>query len=283
MAILLALGSAVTYGAADFLGGLASKRAPVAQVTFLSQVVGSVLFGAIVMIFEAADATGAAFAWGAVAGLAGATGVTFLYRGLSLGRMSVVAPITGVEAAGIPVIAGVGFGERPALIAMVGVVLALVAIVLVSSAPDPHHPDRLRTGLRSPGVVDALAAGVSFGGFFILLERAGASAGMWPLVGARMASFVLLGAIVIVTRTSLRPVAGTASIIVAAGVADVIANALYLYSTRHGLLSLVAVLTSLYPASTVLLARLVLKERMSVSQLAGLGVAAAGVVLIAAG
>jgi drug/metabolite transporter (DMT)-like permease len=283
MAILLALGSAITYGAADFLGGLASKRAAVAQVTFLSQVIGSVLFGAIVVIFESAEPTGAAFAWGGAAGIAGATGVTFLYRGLSLGRMSVVAPITGVEAAAIPVVAGVGFGERPALIAMAGVVLALVAIALVSSAPDPSHPDRIRPGLRSPGVVDALIAGSCFGAFFILLERAGGSAGMWPLVGARLASFVLLGAIVLATRTSLRLVPGTAAVIVGAGIADVLANAFYLYSTRHGLLSLVAVLTSLYPASTVLLARLVLKERMSVSQLAGLGVAAVGVVLIAAG
>lgn len=283
MAILLALGSAITYGAADFLGGLASKRAAVAQVTFLSQVIGSVLFGAIVVIFESAEPTGAAFAWGGAAGIAGATGVTFLYRGLSLGRMSVVAPITGVEAAAIPVVAGVAFGERPALIAMAGVMLALVAIALVSSAPDPSHPDRIRTGLRSPGVVDALIAGSCFGAFFILLERAGGSAGMWPLVGARLASFVLLGAIVLATRTSLRLVPGTTAVIVGAGIADVLANAFYLYSTRHGLLSLVAVLTSLYPASTVLLARLVLKERMSMSQLAGLGVAAVGVVLIAAG
>jgi drug/metabolite transporter (DMT)-like permease len=283
MAILLALGSAVTYGAADFLGGLASKRTPVAQVTFLSQLVGSLLFGAIVVIFESAHATGLAFAWGGAAGIAGATGVTFLYRGLSLGRMSVVAPITGVVAAAIPVMAGISFGERPAPIALAGVVLALVAIALVSSAPDPSHPDRIRTGLRTPGVVDALVAGSCFAAFFILLERAGGSAGMWPLVGARIASFILLGVIVMATRTSLRPAAGTGAVIVGAGIADVLANAFYLYSTRHGLLSLVAVLTSLYPASTVLLARLVLGERMSLSQLGGLGVAAAGVVLIAAG
>jgi drug/metabolite transporter (DMT)-like permease len=283
MAILLALGSALTYGAADFLGGLASKRTPVFQVTFLSQVIGSALFGIVVMTFESEDPTAAAFAWGAAAGIGGSTGVTFLYRGLSIGRMSVVAPITAVEAAVFPVVAGLAFGERPALIAFGGVVLALVAIALVSSAPDPGQPDGIRTGLRSPGVVEALAAGICFAAFFILLERAGAGAGMWPLVGSRIASFVLLGAIVVATRTTLRPAPGTTSVILGAGIADVVANGLYLSSTRHGLLSLVAVLTSLYPASTVLLARLVLRERMAVPQLVGLAVAAAGVALIASG
>jgi drug/metabolite transporter (DMT)-like permease len=283
MAILLALGSAITYGAADFLGGLASKRTPVFQVTFLSQLLGSILFGIVVLAFETTDPTTAAFACGAAAGIAGSTGVTFLYRGLAVGRMSVVAPITAVEAAAVPVVAGILFGERPNPMALVGVVLALLAIALVSSAADPQHPDGLRTGIRSPGVMEALIAGVCFAAFFILLERAGEAAGMWPLVGSRMSSFVLLGAIVAFTRTTLRPTSGTVALIAAAGIADVVANGFYLLSTHHGLLSLVAVLTSLYPASTVLLARVVLGERMTATQLMGLGVAVAGVGLIALG
>lgn len=283
MAVLLALASAITYGAADFLGGLASKRNPVYQVTFLSQVIGSVLFALVVLAFESEEPTASAFAWGAAAGIAGSTGVTFLYRGLSIGRMSVVAPITAVEAAAIPVVAGVAFGERPSALSMAGVVLALIAIALVSSAADPERPESRRSGLRTPGVVDALAAGLCFAAFFILLERAGDDAGMWPLIGSRAASFVLLGILVVVTRSTLRPERGTLGTITGAGVADVLANGFYLASTRYGLLSLVAVLTSLYPASTVLLARVVLKERMSSNQLVGLGVAVAGVVLIAVG
>jgi drug/metabolite transporter (DMT)-like permease len=279
MAILLALGSAITYGAADFFGGLASKRTPVFQVTFVSQVIGSTLFGIVVAIFERSDPTAEAFAWGAAAGIAGSVGVTFLYRGLATGRMSVVAPITAVEAAAVPVIAGIAFGERPAPVAFAGITLALLAIALVSSAADPRHPDHARSGLRSPGVLDAFAAGLCFAAFFILLERAGGD-GMWPLVGSRLASFVLLGGIVVATRTTLRPTPGTGAAIVGAGIADVIANGFYLASTQHGLLSLVAVLTSLYPASTVLLARFVLHERMTKPQLLGLAVAVAGVTLI---
>lgn len=283
MAILLALGSAVTYGAADFFGGLASKRSPVFQVTFLSQLIGSLLFAVVVVLFESNTPTASAFTWGAAAGLGGSTGVTFLYRGLSVGRMSVVAPITAVEAAVIPVLAGITFGERPGAIAIGGVVLALVAIGLVSSAADPNHPDGLRTSLRSPGVIEALVAGICFAAFFIFLERAGDGAGMWPLIGSRMSSFILLGAVVLVTRTTLRPVPGAAALIVTAGIADVVANGLYLLSTHHGLLSLVAVLTSLYPASTVLLARIVLQERMTAHQLLGLGIAVLGVTFIALG
>jgi drug/metabolite transporter (DMT)-like permease len=283
MAVLLALASAITYGAADFLGGLASKRNPVFQVTFLSQVIGSVLFALVVVAFESKEPTAIAFAWGAAAGIAGSTGVTFLYRGLAIGRMSVVAPITAVEAAAIPVLAGVAFGERPSLLSLVGVALALIAIALVSSAADPDGSEGQRNGLRTPGVVEALLAGLCFAAFFILLERPGDDAGMWPLIGSRAASFILLGALVLITRTTLRPVKGTLGMITAAGVADVAANGFYLASTRFGLLSLVAVLTSLYPASTVLLARVVLNERMSSHQLIGLGVAVAGVVLIALG
>jgi drug/metabolite transporter (DMT)-like permease len=282
MAILLALGSAITYGAADFLGGLASKRTPVFQVTFLSQVIGSVLFAIVVFAFESEGPTSAALSWGAAAGVAGSIGVTFLYRGLSIGRMSVVAPITAVEAAAVSALAGIIFGERPGPLAFVGVAVALVAIALVSSAADPSHPDRARASLRSPGVVEAFAAGLCFAAFFIFLERAG-DAGMWPLVGSRLASFVVLALIVLATRTTLRPAPGTMPTITGAGVADVVANGFYVASTQHGLLSLVAVLTSLYPASTVLLARSVLKERMSRSQLFGLGLAAAGVALIASG
>jgi uncharacterized membrane protein len=199
--------------------------------------------------------------------------------------MSVVAPITAVEAAGVPVVWGLASGERPPTVAIAGVVVALVAVVLVAG----YEPARSRGDddrvplLRRPGVADALVAGVAFGLFFILLDKTSDDAGLWPLVGARATSLALLGGLVLARRHKLEATRGTRSAIAAAGLLDVAANLLYLLSTREGLLSIVAVLTSLYPASTVLLARVFLGERIGRLQLAGLGAAVAGVVMMAAG
>ncbi|MDQ3957867.1 MAG: DMT family transporter [Actinomycetota bacterium] len=284
MAILLGLAAAVTYGAADFVGGVVTRRAPLLSVVLLSQVAGSALLLAALPFFVDFGPTGSGLGWGAASGAAGATGVLFLYKGLAAGRMSVVAPITAVEAAGVPVVWGLLTGERPAAIALAGVVLALVAVVLVAGV----EPGRLAaaTGTRAglePGVVEALSAGIAFGLFFILLDAAGDETGLWPLVGARAASLGLLTALVLVRRHRLEAAPGTRAGIAAAGLLDVAANLLYLLSTREGLLSIVAVLTSLYPASTLVLARIVLGERMGRLQVAGLGIAVAGVVMMAAG
>lgn len=278
MAILLGLASAITYGAADFVGGLVSKRVNVLVVVALSQTFGTVLLVAALPFFEG-EATGTAFGWGAAAGVAGTTGVVMLYRGLAKGRMSVVAPLTAVEAAVVPVVFGLVTGERPSATALAGSLIALLAIALVSTAPSPGGTER--QGMRSPGVLDALGAGLAFGAFFVFLDGTGDDAGMWPLVGARGASFML--AVVALAATRRRPVPppGTALPIAGAGVLDVTANLLYLLATQRGLLSIVAVLTSLYPASTVLLARIFLKERLVRAQLVGIACAFAGIVLIA--
>jgi uncharacterized membrane protein len=223
---------------------------------------------------------------GAAAGAVGGVGLTCLYRGLSIGRMSVVAPITAVGAALVPVAWGLLQGERPGPFALVGVVLAIVAVGLISRTGD-EVVDGSHAAAPSdarPYLLLAIVAGVSFGGVFVLLAETGDDAGFWPLVAGRLTSITLLTIGGLAAKQSFRP-GGRAALlpIAAAGVLDMAANAIYLLAARRGLIALVAVLSSLYPASTVLLARLVLKERLLGLQVAGLGLAAAGVTLIATG
>jgi drug/metabolite transporter (DMT)-like permease len=278
MAVLLALASAATYGAADFLGGLSSRRAPAVAVTLVSQAAGLVvLLGAVAVLGGAP--TRADLAWGAASGLAGGAGLLLLYRGLAGGTMSVVAPITAVCAAAVPVGAGLAMGERPSALALTGVVVALLAIVLVSREEAPAAAPR---GPVTAAVRTALLAGVAFGLFFVLLGRTGDDAGLWPLVAARGGSIALLAVIGQVAGEPLRVPRAALGGVLAAGILDMTANVLYLLAVREGLLSLVAVLSSLYPASTVLLATVVLRERLHPVQRTGLAAAAAAVALIAA-
>ncbi|MDQ4124191.1 MAG: DMT family transporter, partial [Actinomycetota bacterium] len=181
---------------------------------------------------------------------------------------------------------GLATGERPPAVALAGVLVALVAVVLVAGFEPGRVADEEGDpgprGRLAPGVPEALAAGLAFGAFFILLDGAGDETGLWPLVGGRTASLTILTILVLARRERVAAAPGTRLPIVAAGVLDVAANLLYLLATREGLLSIVAVLTSLYPATTILLARIVLGERMGRLQVAGLGLAAAGVVMMTA-
>ncbi|HYN36415.1 MAG TPA: DMT family transporter, partial [Actinomycetota bacterium] len=215
-----------------------------------------------------------------------AFGVTALFKGLAKGRMSVVAPITGTVAAGLPVIVGLVSGERPSVVALTGVVVALVSVVLVSASEHGIEEDAVEgsaPGIMARGLPEALTAGASFGLFFILLDKAGDAAGLWPLVGARASSVTVMSIALLVARAPIRPPEGTMRLIAGAGVLDVAANLFYLLATQRGLLSLVAVLTSMYPATTVVLARFVLKEKLTRVQLAGLLLAGAGIAAIASG
>jgi len=278
MAILLGLGAALTYGAADFFGGLSAKRSNEFSVVVCSQVIGSALLLAALPFFLEASFTLEAFAWGMGSGLGGGLGVLLLYRGLALGRMSVVAPTTGVIAASVPVLAGLLLGERPGALSLIGVVVALIAVVLVSASPDHAGERGGYSGMR-----EAVGAGVGFGGFFILLSLGGEDSGLWPLIGSRAASLGIVTLIALPLDRSLRPAPGSLRLIATAGILDVAANLLFLEATRVGLLSLVAVLTSMYPGATVVLARFVLHERLHRLQLVGLACAALGVALIAGG
>lgn len=285
MAIILGLLASITYGSADFLGGLFTRRAGVLTVVLISQLMGTLLLAAALPFFLDEGYSISALGWGAAAGVAGAAGVTMLFRGLARGRMSVVAPITGTVAAGIPVIVGLLAGERPTPLALVGVGLALAAVALVSASEHGAGvgDDPQRGGSRSFGVPEAFGAGTSFGLFFVLLDSAGDASGLWPLVGARASSLTVIAVAALLTRAAFKPPHGTFAGISLAGALDVAANLFYLLATREGLLSLVAVLTSMYPATTVLMARIVLKEKLSTTQIVGLAFAVAGVAAIAGG
>jgi uncharacterized membrane protein len=277
MAVLLGLCAAITYGAADFVGGLVSRRASAFAVVLISQLIGAPAIMALIPLFGG-HYSPAAMWWGAAAGIFGGTGVVLLYRGLAIGRMAVVAPITAVLAAAVPVVFGLVTGERPAALSLLGVALGFAAVVLISSTPHDATQSRTRAG-----VVEAIGAGICFGFFFITLDRAPDASGMWPLLGARISAIALVAALVLITRASMTREPGTLRWIATAGALDVTANVFYLSATRRGLLSIVAVLTSLYPATTILLARVVLSERLALMQIAGLAVGAGAVVLIAVG
>ena len=285
MALLFALLTAVTYGAGDFCGGLAARRQPAIRVTLVSQ-----LFGTLVLVVLVPALGGEPSAdvllTGAVAGLAGACAVTVFYRAMGVGAMSVIAPVSALTAAALPVVVGLATGERPSAAALAGVVIALAAIVLVSQHGDstPSDPDQWRRSATShrSTVLLALVAGALFGILFIVLDGVPDDAGLWPLVGARMASLPFLGLVALATRTKLRPEPGSLWVIAGCGVFDMLANVFLLLAFGHGLLVLVSVIVSLYPASTLILARVVLKERVRPIQRAGLAIAGLAVVLISA-
>jgi drug/metabolite transporter (DMT)-like permease len=276
MSIALALAAATIWGSGDFLGGVANRTAPLLSVLVISQAVG--LIGmAIVAVIVGGTPTRGDLAFGAIGGLTGGAGVAMLYRGLASGSMSLVAPITGVVAVVVPVAFGVGGGERPALLQYAGIVLAAAAVSLLSGGGG--RAAHLTRGT----LLLAVGAGVAFGLFYVAIAKTSTGANLWPLVAARGASVAALAAVATVARRAPRFGAANPLLIVGAGVLDVSANALYLFAVHGGLLSIVAVLVSLYPVSTVLCSMVFLKERLRSPQVAGVAAAVAAVILITAG
>lgn len=281
MAYLLALGSAVLYGAADFLGGIAARRSSTIAVVILSQFAGLLTILLMLPFLPPAQSSTADLGWGSLAGLTGGTGVALLYRALAIGRMAVVAPITAVCAVVVPVMVEIVFGRQPAARTLAGISLAMVAIVLVSQQPTSASAgDSRRRHILPLGSVLALLSGIAIGLFFLSLARTHSTAGFWPLVAARATSVTLFAAIAVAGAKSLKMPAGAVRIAIAGGVVDMLANALYLIASRYGSLSVVVTLSSLYPASTVVLARIVLGEHLSAWQALGLGCAIGAVALI---
>ncbi|MFW3173041.1 EamA family transporter [Geodermatophilus sp. CPCC 206100] len=276
VAVLLALASAVVYGMADFVGGLATRRATAFAVVAVSQAAG---LAALLLLLPwlGGAPTLPDLLWGAAAGVAGAAGLVLFYRALAGGVMSAVAPVTAVSAAAVPVVVGLGFGERLAWWAAVGIALALVAVVLVAAE---EGLGSLR-GARPAGLAPALAAGAGFGFFFVLLDPTREAAELSPLVAARLVSVTMVVAVALAARRSLTVPRAVLPIVLLGGAADMAANALFLLATQQGQLAITGVLASLYPVSTVVLAQLVLRERLAGTQVAGLAAAGAAVVLIA--
>jgi drug/metabolite transporter (DMT)-like permease len=272
-AIGLAFAASVLWGVGDFLGGLTSRRLATLAVVALSQLFG---FGGILVAaaFLGGDFPGpTAVAAAMAAGLAGAIGLAGLYRGMAIGVMGVVAPISA-SAAVIPVTVGLARGERPSALQLAGVALALVGVVLVSREPGGGR--RL-----SAGVPLALVAALGFGGYFVFMDRASAEDAYWAVVVARAFSSTLaIG--VAAARGALRVGRGNLPALVAVGLFDVAANLALALALNEGLVSLVSVVASLYPVGTVLLAVLVLRERLTRSQALGGATALAGVGLISA-
>ena len=274
--ILFGLGAAGAYGTADFLGGMAGKRAEVLTVVLISQAAGAVPL-AIVNLFSDGSATSSGLWLGAAAGAAEVVGALLLYRGLATGRMNVVAPIAGVLGAALPVAAGLITDDAPSAVSLVGLSLALLAVGLLST------PSADAEGART-GIPEALGAGIAFGLFFFLIDLAGGEgSGPGVLVSARAASLFIALILVLVARKPILPPKIAMPFAVGAGVSEAGANFLFLAGTKEGLLAIVAVLTSLYPAATAGLARAFLGERMSRGQLVGFIVAGAAVALMVAG
>jgi uncharacterized membrane protein len=276
--ILLGLLSALSYGAGDFCNGIAGRRSQPATAAIVSQPFGiaAAVLG-LLLLGDHRPAAGALL-WGALAGVGSGIGSYSLLVGLARGRMSVVAPLSGVLAAGLPAVVGLATGDRVSAVTAAGLVLAVPAIVLVAAEPGGGG------GSTGGAVVAGMVAGAGFGLLFVALDRAGTGAGAWPLVPDQVVATAILAGVALTRRRAVAASAGAALVpAVAGGVLAGLAALLYLAATGHGELSVIAVVSALYPAATVLLARVALRERWSRSQAAGLGLAVVAVVAISAG
>ncbi len=298
LAVLLSLVSAVGYGGSDFAAGLAARGVSVLRVTVMSEVVSVAVVG-LALAATGGDPPGRrAVAWGCMAGLAGVCGALALYAGFRHAAFSVAGPLSAVGAAGFSVLAGLLLGERPTAFALAGIILALPAIVgvsvnvrtgpdeLVQEVPPAAAPaDQARPpGSRLPaGVGYGLIAGACFALLFIGLNRAGSGSGLWPVLCSQTTALVAVGCVAAFTGNLRLPDGSGAWLAATAGMTGSLSTILYFIATHRGLLAIAAVVTSLYPAVTIMLARALLGERLTAVRLAGLSLAAASVALIAAG
>lgn len=275
MTVVLGLLAAVLYGIGDFAGGIASRRTGAVTVLLWSYPVGAVLMSAMLPLFGG-HLDGRVALYGVAGGVAGMVGVVVMYSLMTVAPINVVSPVTAVLAAVVPVGVGVGIGERPHVTAWFGIVLGLLAVVLVSRTAEDNPHGRVTARV----VALALVSGVGFGMYFVFLARAGDDSGLWPLVVSRVASAALIVPLA-GARSALHVVRGRLlGVVLVAGACDALANLFFLLAARDGLLSLASVLTSLYPATTVLLAVTVLREHTSPVQRTGLALAAGAIVLI---
>ncbi|MGO9193391.1 MAG: EamA family transporter [Streptosporangiaceae bacterium] len=323
LAIVLALASAIGYGGSDFAAGLASRSAGVIQVTLLASAVSALVVTAALPFAASHPPSAAALGWGAVAGLGGTTGALALYLGFRHAAFSVAGPISAVGAAGFSVLAGLLLGERPTPLALTGIVLALPAIVGVSASaasgtvagaasgtvagaasgtvasaasgtvasaasaggrPDePAGDPAAAAGRPATGVAAGLIAGACFALLFIGLDRAGSGSGLWPVAATQVAELTVALAVAVATRNVRLPGPRPRLLAAITGATGAAGTILFFFASHEGFLAVTAVLTSLYPAVTIVLARTVLGERLTVLRLAGLTLAAACVALIAVG
>jgi drug/metabolite transporter (DMT)-like permease len=276
-----ALLSAVGYGVSDFVGGLASRRVAALRVVLVSYPVAMVLL-TVIALFVGGHVSPAAVLWGGLCGISQAFGVWWFYAALGAGPISVVSPLTAVLVAGVPVGVGLVLGERPTAVAVVGIVLALVAVLLVSREVRDDDPARQHRFTAKVAWL-TVGSGLAFGMNFVMIAQAPVEANVWPLVFARISASAVVVVIALITRNFTAPNGTPLRLALAAGVIDTIANVAMLLALHVSLLSLAGVLMSLYPAATVVLALVVLKEKVTRWQAAGMVLALAAVALIAGG
>jgi drug/metabolite transporter (DMT)-like permease len=276
----LALVSGIGYGVSDFVGGLASRRVAALRVVLVSYPVALVLL-TIAAVVVGGHVTTPAVVWGVLCGFSQAFGIWWFYAALAAGPMSLVSPLTAILVAGVPVIAGVTLGERPSLLAYAGIVLALVAVVLVSR--DVRDGDSTAHRFTTRVAWLTLGSGLAFGLNFVLIDQAPLDARLWPLVFARLSASLVVVTIAVLSRSLAAPSGVPLRLALAAGVLDTISNVAMLLALHASMLSLTSVLISLYPAGTVGLALVVLKEKVTRWQTAGMVLALVSVGLIAAG
>lgn len=283
MAAVLALVAALAYGAADFYGGLATRRLPAATVVLRSN---SLAFPCLLLanLGVTGTLTGHDAVAGALAGIGSIAGLLLLFRALAEGTMSIVAPITAVLAAVVPMAVGLGTGERPPLLALTGLPVAMAAVLLLAAPPTAGGG---RLAIPRGNLLAALGAGLGFGVFFVALDATSDGAGLWPVVVSQAAGIVLLTAFKLVGVGGVSRSGGARNsaapqwpAVAASGLFSAVAHVSFLLATRQGLLTLVAVIASLYPASTLLLARLFLGERIAGLQQVGAVLAGVAVVLV---
>lgn len=274
LAIFFGLASAVSWGAGDFSGGMASKRNSVFIVILLSQIVGAVIIVFLAIHLAEAVPAMSSLLLAGFAGICGVTGLMAFYRGLASGNMSVVAPAAAAVSAALPVLAALFLEGWPSYWQMAGFAVALVAVWLLAQDSTTFRID-FKTLLLP------LIAGSGFGLFFIFFGLASTESVFWPLLAARFTSILLLFIVVLLRRRESLPALSQMPLIVLAGLFDTGGNAFFALSAQIGRLDISAVLSSLYPATTVLLAALILKERIEFRQRVGLALAVVAMALIA--
>lgn len=282
-AVLLGIGSGLCWGTADFFGGLQSRTLPVLLVALWSQLCGGALLLAITLL-SGQPLPLAGLGWGGLAGLCGGLSVVLFYRALSIGLMSIVAPISASGVL-VPVLFALAMGDAPGPLVSLGLVTVIAGILLVSLQPETAEQRLPVQQLRLVTML-ALGAAVGFGLYYILFERGVAlshASPLWVSLGTRAGSISLLLALVVMRRRAIGWPGGQIGAIAAIGALDTAASALFAYAATHGNLSVVAVLSSLYPVATVVLGRIVLAERLHPVQHLGVALALGGVVLVSAG
>jgi drug/metabolite transporter (DMT)-like permease len=276
--VALALAASLSWGIADFGGGIGARRVHVVWVLVVSQAAGLLLVGTLALATLPHPPSGRELAWGAFGGVTGAVGLGSFYRALAVGTMGIVGPISATGAV-VPVAYGLARGEHPSVLQGVGIVVAVGGVVAASLEPVPEGAGRK----LATGVGLSLLAALGFGSAILGLNRVSQAGVVWGTLTLRLTVIPIVCIAALLVRPSLARLRPTVPLLVAAGLFDTGANLLYGASARHGLISVVSVLGSLYPVALVVLARFVLAERIARPQLAGVAVALAGVALISAG